>query len=146
MSAKQRNFWIYPMTENSVEICLEREVIGAKGRNASILNMWKPKDMIVFYISKKTLTSTTRVMKFCAILECTGSPYKGTEPIWSDGDSAEYPKRIKIKVLQKKSCDIKPLIHKLDFIRNKKYWGSAFFSGIRKVSSKDFELIKQSMQ
>jgi len=41
--------------------------------------------------------------------------------------------------------DIRPLIGKLDFIKNKKNWGMAFRKGLFEISEKDYGVIAEKM-
>jgi predicted RNA-binding protein len=140
------NYWVYPITEDSLKICLELGIIGAKGNNAYRLKKWKPGDLIIFYVSRERFDSQRPVRKFCAIAECIGYSFNSAENIFPDSKTEEYPTRIKIKALSNKKCEIKPLIEQLDFIKNKKNYGSAFISGTRNVSAKDFNIIRESMK
>jgi EVE domain len=45
-----------------------------------------------------------------------------------------------------KDAPIKPLLEKLSFIKDVKYWGAAFRYGLVQMTEQDFELIKQAMK
>jgi len=130
---------------DSLTICLEKGVVGARGHNANRLKNIKIGDLVIFYVSREKFTSMNYIRKFCSIVKCTGPSYESKKMIWSVTGEM-FSTRLPIEVIHHKTADIEPLIKSLKFIKNKKNWGSAFISGIRKITYDDFKLIEKNMK
>jgi predicted RNA-binding protein len=137
------NYWIVCMTDDNLKISLREKVIGFSESKARLLKSFQSGDLIVFYVSRESLTSTKRIGKLMGLAEVNGGLYRSSMPLWNNG---LFPHRIGIEPRSVKSCDIKSLIEKLRFIKNKEKWGTAFMSGILRVPPEDFETIQACMQ
>ena len=140
------NYWIFPITQDSLYVSLDKEIVGTRSKNRKRVENWEIGDLIIFYVSREEYHSMNPVREFQALVECISHPFESNQKIWSHIGGDVFPTRVRIRVVNKKKCKIMPLIERLSFIKNKKNWGSAFFSGIRKISQNDFNLIIKAMK
>src|SRR6266498_2754039 len=130
------NYWIICMTEDNVRISLAERMIGFGEHRKTRAKAFKVGDLLVFYASKESLTSLKSVGKLIGLATIKGDSYQASEPLWNNG---MFPVRVKIEPFSDKSCDIRSLIQKLGFIKNKAKWGSALMPGIIRIAKEDFE-------
>lgn len=98
-------------------------------------------DWIVYYSSKDKLKSGKPLQKFTAIGKIIDS-----EPYQPDTNNDFKPYRRSVKYSKGNEAEMRPLIEKLSFIKNKKRWGFYLISGFREISKDDFEIIQQAMK
>src|SRR5262249_46003842 len=110
---------------------------------SAILKSFAPGDLIVFYVSRESLSSTKRIGKFIGLAEVISQSYHSAAPIWNNG---LFPQRIDIEPFSEKYCDVKALLIRLRFNKNKGNWGATFLSGILKIPHDDFETIRENME
>lgn len=105
--------------------------------------MSKPQkgDWIVYYSSKEFFESKMPFQKFTAIGQIADD--KPEQHISSENFK---PHRRKVDYIKCKETDIRPLLEKLSFIKNKDKWGFYLMSGFLEIHKDDFELIKASME
>lgn len=97
-------------------------------------------DWVVFYSAKDQFEDGKPLQKFTAIGQFTDE-----EAFQPNPDSNFKPYRRSVHFKKSREADIRPLISKLEFIKNKQRWGFYLISGFREISKSDFELIDQSM-
>jgi predicted RNA-binding protein len=105
--------------------------------------MGKPSkgDWAVYYSSKDKFENGEPLQKFTAL-----GQFIDNEPYQPNTSSNFKPYRRDVKYKKIKEAEIRPLIEKLDFIKNKKRWGFYLISGFREISKEDFEIIQHAMQ
>ena len=98
-------------------------------------------DWIIYYSSKDKFENGNLLQKFTAAGQLTDDqPYEVSA---REGFKAF---RREVHYKKWKETEIRPLIEKLSFIKNKKKWGFSLISGFREISKEDFEIIKDAMQ
>jgi predicted RNA-binding protein len=137
------NCWIVCITNDNLRISLKEKVIGFAESKRAVLKSFEPGDLVVFYVSRESLSSTKRIGKFIGLAEVVSQSYKSSAPVWNHG---VFPQRIRIEPVSEKSCDIKTLLDRLRFIKNKANWGASFLSGILRIPHDDFDTIRENMQ
>ena len=83
--------WVFAITEDNLELCLQHGIIGARGRTASRLEHFEPGDLIIFYVSKKTYSGNKPVGEFRVIAKCRSHAFESYDIIWpgaADVDTA----------------------------------------------------------
>jgi predicted RNA-binding protein len=137
--------WVFPITLDNLSLCIKHGLIGMSGNNKlRVKNIYKD-DLIVFYVSKEHYnTNVNPTKEFHSVAQCKGMPFIDNKKIWNG--NLIFETRLPIKVINQKKCKIEPLIDKLSFIKNKKNWGSAFFSGARQIPPEDFFVIMKAMK
>ena len=137
------NHWIVCITDDNLRISLTRKIMGFAESKRAILKSFQPGDLVVFYVSRESLSSNKRVGKFIGLAEVMSQSYHSLAPIWNHG---VFPQRIDITPVSEKSCDVKTLLDRLRFIKNKTNWGASFISGILRIPHDDFDTIRESMK
>jgi predicted RNA-binding protein len=131
------------MTEDNRQISFREKVIGFAQSKAAILMSFKPGDLVTVYVSRESLSSNKRIGKFIGAATIKGESYQSSAPLWNHGI---FPLRIGIEPLSQKCSEIKPLIQRLRFIKNKTNWGATFLPGIIKIEQEDFDAILECMK
>ncbi|HEV8083592.1 MAG TPA: EVE domain-containing protein [Chitinophagaceae bacterium] len=98
-------------------------------------------DRIVYYSSKDKFENGKSLQTFTDIGEIIDSELYQPNTI-----SKLKPYRRDVKYDKSVDAEIRPLIEKLSFIKNKKRWGFYLISGFREISKGDFEIIQQAMK
>lgn len=98
-------------------------------------------DRVVYYSSKDEFENGTPLQTFTAIGEIIDN-----EPYQPNTSSKFKPYRRDVKYGKSVDAEMRPLIEKLSFIKNKKRWGFYLISGFREISKDDFEIIQQAMK
>lgn len=137
------NHWLICITEDNLEITLRENVIGFVETQARRLNSFRVGDLVIFYVSRKSLSSFGGMAKCSGVARITGEDYVSSTRLWNHG---VFPIRIDIKTLSHKSCDFRTLISNLTFIKNKAHWGASLMPGIIKIPAQDFETIQSHMK
>jgi predicted RNA-binding protein len=131
------------MTEDNLKISFRDKLMGFSESKAARVKSFRPGDLVIFYVPRESLISNKRVGKFIGLAEIKEESHKSSEPVWNNG---LFPYRVRIELLSHDSCEIKPLIKALTFIKNKNSWGATFLGGIVKVPADDFEKIRKCIK
>jgi predicted RNA-binding protein len=137
------NYWIVCITEDNLKIALAKGLIGFVASKASLVSAFRPGDLLTFYIPRESLSSNKYVRRIIGTAEVVSDRFSSKDPLWENGI---FPERVRIKVLSGDSCDIRPIIRRLDFIKNKIHWGASLLTGIRKITEHDFRVIQNQMR
>lgn len=97
-------------------------------------------DWIVYYSSKDKFEDGKTYQKFTAIGQISDD-----EPYQPDTQKKFKPYRRNADYKVCHEAEIRPLIEKLSFLKNKKRWGFYLMSGFKEISKDDFEVIKHAM-
>lgn len=97
-------------------------------------------DWIIYYSPKILFGGDESCQQFTAIGRVVGAEVYAFEMA-----PGFVPFRRDIDFVSARPVAIQPLIHKLDFIKNKSRWGYAFRFGHIEISAADFALIAQQM-
>ncbi len=93
-------------------------------------------DWIIYYSPQQALGCKSVLQAFTALGQVLeGAPY----PIEQDG---QKKKRKNVRFVPVCTCNIRPLIPVLAFIRDKQHWGYAFRFGLVEIGEQDFLYIK----
>jgi predicted RNA-binding protein len=98
-------------------------------------------DWVIYYSAKEEFENSKPLQKFTAIGQVLDH-----EPYQPDAHSDFKPYRRDVSFKENQEADIRPLIEKLSFIKNKKRWGFYLIRGFREISKDDFEVIKHAMK
>lgn len=109
------------------------------GKEAPLKKM-KTGDWIIYYSPKVWLKKSAPYQKFTALGQVVDDHIFQFDMV--DGF---IPFRRKIKFMNCTETSIHPLILKLSFIKNKKYWGYSFRFGHVEISENDFKVIQDEM-
>lgn len=137
------NYWICNVNRANWEIVKEKNIWGVSERYKNTISKVEKGDKIVFYI--------IREMVFAGIYESLSKAYEDSkrlfEPIQPD-ENETFPYRIKISPIKivKEPIPIKSVLSELDFITNKKIWGSHFIGkAMRTIPKNDYLLLNRKL-
>ena len=107
---------------------------------AQALQRMSAGDWIIYYSPTECIEETTSCQRFTAIGEIeAGGIYSHAISHWF------VMHRRKVRYHDANDADIRPLIGRLDFIRDKSRWGSTLRFGHIEISREDFEIIAERM-
>lgn len=135
-----RNFWIGVVSRAHAEKGVKDGFIQLNHGKKAPLQRLRQGDGVIIYSPRTEYPDGEPLQKFTAIgTVVTGEIYQvNINPDFN-------PYRVDVKFLQCQETDIKPLIEKLSFIKNKTKWGAAFRFGQIKISEQDFLVIAEDM-
>lgn len=135
-----RNHWVGVVSRSHVM----RGVAGSfmqlnHGKKAPVKRM-KAGDVLAVYSPREAYPDGAVLQAFTALgVVRTGDVYQVEM-------SPDFkPNRVDVDFLPVQQAAIRPLIERLDFIKDKQHWGAAFRFGQLKVSAEDFGLIAEAM-
>ena len=133
-------FWIGVASKDHVAIGVKLGICQfCHGKFAPCSKLSKG-DFVVYYSSKISIYKPDLYQKFTAIGKIIDNePYQ----VFVKENLAQY--RRNIEYFQSKHIEIKPLIHKLRFIKNKTHWGCHFRYGFFEIDELSFDVIKTQM-
>ncbi len=140
MNNRTRKFWIGVASKEHVENGVKLGICQfCHGKSAPAKRL-KKDDFIIYYSSKVTMEGSELYQKFTAIGVIQDDKAYQVEM----GDEFK-PFRRNVKYFEAKHLDIRPLIPKLLFIKNKNSWGYVFRYGFLEIDKKSFDLIANGM-
>src|SRR2546425_2015036 len=124
-----------------VEVDAEKYMIGGVAKRLTSLSKIRPGDLIAEYLSKGA-------QSFVAILRATSYVYEDQTQFWPHG---LYPFRVNrdlVLTAPKGSfgCPGRDLARRLEFVRNKSYWGRYLQVKIREISETDMSEIRSALE
>ena len=133
-------YWINTISYDHVLLGVKGGFTQAGHGKSSGLKKLSLSDYIIFYSPKTSLNNGEALQKFTAIGKIVDN-----EPYQAEMNPSFHPWRRNVKFFSCELASIKPLIDKLDFIKDKKKWGYPFRFGLFTIPQNDFELIAESM-
>lgn len=97
-------------------------------------------DWILYYSPKEKLGESTPCQRFVALGQVLDDA--PTQVVQRPG-FAPWRRNVAYRVATE--IEIKPLIERLSFIKNKQHWGAAFRFGLLELDKNDFDLIASQM-
>ncbi|MES0446935.1 MAG: EVE domain-containing protein, partial [Desulfobacterales bacterium] len=136
----------YTISTSEKNFKRDREVLGFKiqglrKRNKRAVKKFQPGDKVIYYIAG--------ISKFGTIATITGGYYFDKTKFWTEDDEM-WPCRAKsqpeIILKDDEFIDVKKLIPKLSFIKDKTNWGIFFQGSVREIPEDDFSLVESEMK
>ena len=129
-------YWINTISKDHVMVGKQGGFVRAgHGKETSVRKLHKD-DYMIFYSPKSSLQKGKPVQAFTAIAKI-----KDRDVYQVSVNDNFQPYRRNAEYEDCKEIKIKPLIEKLHFIENKKYWVFKFRVGLFEIERYDFELI-----
>lgn len=132
------NYYLTSLRKKNYEI-LENNGFRLIGFNerSHLAEKLEPGDLIFVYIG-------SRVSKIAGYVIVNDKFYWDNELLWDD----VFPKRVKIEpgVILKEKIDIRSLIDRLSFVKNKLRYGMSFLAGLREIPCDDGEILKKEIE
>ena len=133
-------YWVNTVSRSHVQNGVDGGFTQADHGKDSRLKRLSKGDGIVFYSPRTEFNAGEALQHFTAIGEVVDdAPYQ----VEVNADS--QPWRRRVKFLLSAEAPIRPLIEKLEFIRNKKSWGFTFRRGFFEIGKSDFKTIARAM-
>jgi len=143
-------YWLCITTRENWEVIRKEKVWGVPDRHRKVIEQVEPGDKLLIYVKQEIQKGKKVEPKIVAVYEAVGKAFRDEKKIFVTpkgmGDEV-FPWRVKLKELKvfKKPVEFKPLIPKLEFIRNKKMWaGHLMGKAMRKISERDYKTILES--
>jgi predicted RNA-binding protein len=133
-------FWVVVTSrDHALEGAKEGIIQVNHGKNGPLKRL-SPGDKILLYAGKRVYGQKELSQSFVALAAVTD------ESIFRCEVSENFkPYRRKARYIQVKESEIRPLIDKLEFIKNKEKWGFCFRTGFFEINKHDFDLISSHM-
>lgn len=133
------NSWICIVNRENWEIVKNKNIWGVSEKNKYILSRVMKGDKLVFYITQEGILA--------GIFEAVSVIFEDNSRLFESDKGELFTYRIKIAPLKiSKPIKIIYLISVLEFIINKKSWGTYFFGrAMRSLSKKDYLIIESNM-
>jgi len=131
-------YWLYVLRKENYDISLSNKFsfIGFPQRRLRSIKEMNVGDKVILYIASGK-------SKIAGIIEIKSDYYESYDFVWDD----TFPIRLKTKPLiilkNDKFIDVRELIDRLSFVRNKKAWRNYFMQSIKKIDFKDYKLIER---
>jgi hypothetical protein len=135
-----RRFWIGVVSRDHVQLGVAGGFIQLNHGKKAPLQRLHAGDGVVFYSPRTSYPDGEPWQMFTAIgVVRTGKIYQG------DMGGGFKPFRVDVRFFKARGAEIRPLLGKLSFIRDKAHWGAALRFGHLKVPTQDFKVIAAAM-
>ncbi len=140
MTNQLPKFWVGVASKEHVESGVTLGICQfCHGKSAPAKRLRKG-DFVIYYSSKLTMNGPELYQKFTAI-----GVVQDDAPYQVDMSNGFIPFRRNIKYFEAQHLDIRPLIPRLPFIKDKKSWGYVFRYGFLEIDQESFEIIADGM-
>lgn len=133
-------YWILVASKDHVVSAVEQGIAQARHGKSTPLKRMKKGDHIIFYSSKQTIDKPEKCQAFTAI-----GRLKDDDVFKFQASENFCPSRRYVDFLDATEVSILPMINNLNFIQNKKSWGSPFRFGVLEINEQDYQLISSQM-
>jgi hypothetical protein len=141
METMERKYWVAVVSKNHLMRGIEGGFIQVNHGKEQPLKKLSARDVVVFYSPKQTFEGNEKLQAFTAISEVAD------DKVYQHKMSDDFvPYRRNVKFHAGKEAPIQPLIHTLQFIKNKQAWGYAFRFGFFEINKYDYEIIASAMK
>ncbi len=134
------NYFLIAATQDHVAEGVKKGIVQAGHGKIDHVRKMSKGDRFVYYSSRDKFEKGKLLQKFTAAGTITDE-----EPFQPKTNAGFKPFRRKAEYDKVQESDIRPLLEKLDFIKNKQRWGFYLISGFREISKHDFNIILNSM-
>jgi hypothetical protein len=140
MREASKNYWIGVVSKAHTQLGVKGGFIQLNHGKKSPLQRLHVGDYIIIYSPREDYPDGDVLQHFTAIgTIMTGDIYQ------VEMTPKFKPYRVDVRFIRCHGAPIKPLIHKLTFIKNKTRWGATFRFGQLKIPVEDFKIIAEAM-
>ena len=133
-------YWIIVASQDHVELGVKEGISQACHGKSGPLARMRPGDWVIYYSPKTRFKGGEPCQSFTAIGRIkSGNIYQ------TDMGDGFRPFRRDVEFFKNNPVPIRPLVHGLSFIKNKKSWGYMFRFGFFEIPQQDFDLISSGM-
>jgi predicted RNA-binding protein len=140
-------FWLCITNEENWEVIRSKNVWGVSERHRNTISKVKKGDRLLIYLKQERKEERVEETRIVAEYEVSSEVFRDSSRIFKSPKgmgNETFPLRIKMTAVEifKAPVEFKPLIPKLEFIKNKKKWtGHLMGKAMKEISEKDYRLI-----
>jgi predicted RNA-binding protein len=142
-------YWILSISKDNYLIAKERGIIGVTAHGKRAIEQMAIGDIITFYISKKSVTSSNdpaeRIQKIRGIARVTGASFESNDVIWHMKPGELFPYRRHVEFLSDALVDGVSLLKDLSYITKSQYWALPLRIGYVEITERDFDKIQAAL-
>ncbi len=138
------NYWIFVTNGPNWEVVRKKLIWGLpKGRENAIRRVRKG-DLAFIYVMSEKRGDEVVPPRIAGLFEVASEPFTSSEPVFKGG---AYPNRVRLRpvLVPDRPVEFKPLIPKLSFIRNKRFWTGHLRSEMAKISKEGYDLLRREL-
>lgn len=143
-------YWLCITNSENWKIIKKEKIWGVSDRHKNTISRVKPGDKLVIYgIQEKVNKNEFLEPRIYGIYEAKSEVFRDSKRIFKSKTGELYPHRVELEplVVPEKPLEFKPLISRLEFIKNKKKWNTHFFGrAMREIPEVDYKKIKQELE
>lgn len=145
------NYWLCVTNQDNWRVIVDRGIWGVSERFKRSLEHAKPGDKLVFYLVQEKRGGELIPSRIVGVMSVVSDPFVDEKKIFKPAGSAGeevFPYRVKVKkeLIPEGWVEFKPLVDKLKFIKNKRYWTGALRRAMVKITKEDYELLVQELR
>ena len=137
----ERRYWVNTVSLDHVRAGIEGGFTQADHGKSTRLKRLNRGDLLVFYSPKTAFKDGETLQAFTALGEITDD-----EPYRVEMTPDFHPWRRTMAFLEAEEASVRPLIARLNFIKDERKWGFPFRRGLFEIAGGDFERIAEAMQ
>jgi len=141
-------YWLCITNSQNWEVIRKENVWGVSDRHKNTISRVKLGDKLLMYGIQEKTAEKILEPRIYGIFEATSNVYREGKKIFKSKSGETYPNRIKIKpvTIPDSPLEFKPLIEKMNFIKNKKRWNTHLFGrAMREIPEKDYKTIEKML-
>ncbi|MEM0268771.1 MAG: EVE domain-containing protein [Candidatus Korarchaeum sp.] len=111
----------------------------------NLIKRLKRGDYLFIYLTSSRRGKELLPPRLAGLFEVSSDPYRDPSRLFKD---RSYPNRVRLEplIVPEEPMEFKPLIQKLEFLKNKRFWSAHLRSGLVRISERDFELLKSALE
>jgi len=140
-------YWLCITNEENWEIIKKNKIWGVAEKHQNTISKVKKGDRCLIYVKQEKIGDELKESRIVGEYEVISEVFKDSKRIFKSPPNMRnesFPYRIKLKPIKvfKKPIEFKPLIPKLNFIKNKRKWsGHLMGRAMRQIPEEDYRLI-----
>ena len=149
-------YWLLVASRDHVRNAIEGGFCQANHGKRAPMERMKKGDGVVFYSGRETLVRNEKggqkgeiCQRFTGIGRVSGEEVWQVRQVMGGKDHFEpWRRSVEFSAMDgegTRDVDIKPLIERLEFIRDKKHWGASLRFGFLKIGEGDWEVVEKAM-
>ncbi|MFA4877048.1 MAG: EVE domain-containing protein [Methanoregula sp.] len=142
------SYWLAITNHENWDIVKKKNIWGVAKRHLKTIERVKEGDTLLIYVSRKEIDRHKfSPVVITGVFEITSSVFQNYSPLFKTPDNMKkeiFPYRIKLKTknIFKEPIEFKSLVPKLNFIKNKEFWGLHIRGrAMRSITEEDYNLI-----
>ncbi len=139
------NYYVAVTNDENWPVVRDKRVWGLPEGRENLIRRLKEGDYLFIYLMSSRRGDTLLPPRLAGLFQVASEPYRDTKRVFK---GRIYPNRVKLKevLVPEEPVEFKPLVPKLEFIRNKQFWAAHLRSGLAKITERDFELLKRALE